>query len=69
MAKPKGQAARYTVLRSPVVHDGDVYEPGETIELAEADVQTLIAVSAIEAAPGKAKPEKTEPEKAEPEKT
>ena len=53
MAKPKGLAAKYTVLRSPIVHDGETYQPGEPIELVFADAEPLIAVSANEAVPEK----------------
>lgn len=47
--KPKGATTPYTVLRSPISHDGETYAPGERIELADADAAALLAVGAIEA--------------------
>ncbi len=59
MAKPKGTTTAYTVLRSPISHDGETYQPGEAIELAEVDATALLAVAAI-AAVETEKPKKTE---------
>ena len=58
MAKPKGSTVAYTVLRSPISHDGETYQPGEQVELAEADAAALLAVAAI-AAVEVEKPKKT----------
>ena len=56
--KPAGPTAPYTVLRSPLSHDGETYAPGERVELAEADAAALLTVTAIEAE----KPKKAEKE-------
>lgn len=43
---------KYTV-KNRVEHDKTVYEPGQTIELADKHAQALLDVKAIEAIPEK----------------
>jgi|GEM_PF-3732522 len=47
--KPKGPTGKYTVVRSPLSHNGETYQPGEPIELTEAEAAPLLGVNAIEA--------------------
>lgn len=66
--KPTGAAGAYTVIRSPLSHDGETYQPGERIELTEAEALPLLGVGAIEAVAAKEPPAKGPPPK-EPPKT
>ena len=46
--KPKDTTTTdYTVVRSDLHYDGDVYTPGSTVALTEAEARPRLAVNAI----------------------
>ena len=50
-SKAVGGALISVIAKVPVHHDGDLYQPGETLELTEAELRPLLNVQAVELAP------------------